>query len=120
MTDKETVMVYRSGSDVQCGPHLVAFKIVNEDEVKAALAAGWFKTPQDVAEAEEAARLKEQIATNDALLKKTDAGGKTPRQPRSPRKPATETGTTPVPEGENGADNTDAGGANVDNDEGND
>lgn len=84
MPQLETFMLYRAGTTTQCGPHLVDHIIVDEDKVDAELKKGWFKTPKEASDAEEArvAALKAEIQTNADLLKKqqtTPKGGRKPK-----------------------------------------
>lgn len=118
----QPTMLYRLGSMISCGPHNLDYVIVDSDNVAAFVGKGWYKTPDEAAEAgqklqdekdlEEQARLDEEERTRVALLQQQIAdnekelaknpdyipadGEKTEATPTEETQPAPE--PTPAPE----------------------
>lgn len=131
MTEAQT-MLYRIGSMIQCGRYMLDYVIVNDSDIKAKLAEGWSKQPEEaqaVYDAEEETRLAAEkeardAATAEALQKQIDANqaaidagntsgngtAKNPRQ-RQPRRTAADKA------GDLGADQTNSDGTNPDADD---
>lgn len=111
-------MLYREGTAITCGPYSLDYIVVDDEDVKKTLADGWYKTPEEAADAaqkdrdaEQEAALQAQIAANEAALKQAnDSGNGTkpaPRQ-RKPKKTANDN------DGDLGANQTNADGTNPD------
>lgn len=112
-----TTMVYRSGYSITCGPFSLDYKIVDDEDVKAALADGWYATPEEADEAgkaeenarKEAALNAEIEANKKALEAANQAGNGVNKKPRQPKR------TPNDAPGDLGADVTNADGTNPDN-----
>lgn len=96
---KSPTMLYQKGTQERIHDTHVDWIIVDEHEVEDYLAAGWFRTPKEVASGEHAdaaerraaeqaateAQLKDQrIAELEALLASRDAEADKPRRGRPP------------------------------------
>lgn len=116
---KPQTMLYRPGTMITCGPHSLDYKIVDDEDVKATLAKGWYKTPDEAGEAEQKEReaaaqaaLEAQAAAQQKLLDDANNSGngsaKNPKT-RTPKRTAKDQ------PGDLGADQTNADGSNSDN-----
>lgn len=115
---KPQTMLYRPGAMITCGPHSLDYVIVNDDEIKNWLAKGYYKTPQEAAEAEEKEReeatqraLEAQAAAQQKLIDEANNSGngtKTNPRQRKPKK------TSDDKNGDLGANQTNPDGGNPD------
>lgn len=111
-------MLYREGTAITCGPYSLDYIVVDDEDVKKTLADGWYKTPEDAAEAAKKERdaaaeaaLQAQVEANEkALQQANDSGNGTKQAPRQrkPKKTANDN------EGDLGANQTNADGTNPD------
>jgi len=129
MNEAQT-MLYRVGTMIQCGPYSLDHITVNDSDIKATLAQGWFMTPKEAfdadqaekearakqeaedREAEQARALQAQIDANNAAIEaSSNSGNGTATNPRS-RKPKASKGDNA---GDLGANQTENNGTNPDN-----
>lgn len=126
MNEAQT-MLYRIGSMIQCGPYSLDHITVNDADIKATLAQGWYMTPKEAfdadqaekearaeqekadREAEQARALQAQIDANNAAIEAaSQSGNGTATNPRT-RKPKATKNDQP---GDLGADQTNPDGTN--------